>query len=260
MGLTVDLNGICNIGCEFCYQNLDGSTLSERAIYKITDESEFDTVEIGGGEPLIDKRIIPIIKGIREKGKSVHISTNATFIPEGVLDLEDKIRKGTTVQVSLHASNPKLYEEITGRNLFNNVIKNIGRIKPKYDTVMSSVVYQRNLDDVQNLVGLAEELELPLRINLVFPIGNGKNVKLLTQKQIDQLRGYLLVERIKRGSMIDSPLIHESNCTALEKGYGIEKKGLCPVDCDMKRYVSPRGEVYDCEFLQERLLEIEGTR
>lgn len=248
--LTIDINAYCNIGCEFCYQDLDGSQLSENHIYDIVDKNPgFDTVEIGGGEPLLDKRIINIIKRIRENGKKLNISTNTTKIPEGLLDLEDKIRNNTEIQVSLHASNPELYQRITGKDLFNVVIENIGKLKPRYSTLISSAIYKTNFDDVPNIVELANQLELPIRINLVYPVGNGKNVDLLTQNQINQLRSYLLLEKIKQGNMIDSPLIHVNNCIILQNAYDIEKKNKCPLDLG-KKYVSPRGEKYNCEFVR----------
>ena len=37
--LTIDINGYCNEACKFCYQNLDGSTLSEDEILKLVDEN-----------------------------------------------------------------------------------------------------------------------------------------------------------------------------------------------------------------------------
>ena len=248
--LTIDINGYCNLGCEFCYQNLDGSELSEEEILKILDKNpNFADIEIGGGEPFLHKNIINIIKNIREKGKKLHISTNATRIPEGFLELEDRLRQGSQVQVSLHASNPELYKEITKRDLFNAVIDNIKKIKPRYSTLISSAIYQANFDDVPNIVDLSSELELPLRVSLVFPVGNGKNVDLLTPKQIDDLKSYLLLKKVEKGEMIDSPIVHENNCIALQSFYGIEKQGICPADSG-KLYVSPVGEEYNCEFLR----------
>ena len=247
--LTIDVNGYCNLGCEFCYQNLDGSELSEEEILKILDKNpNFADIEIGGGEPFLHKDIISIIKSMREKGKKLHISTNATRIPEGFLELEDRLRQGSQVQVSLHASNPELYKKITKKDLFNAVIDNIGKIKPRYSTLISSAIYQANFDDVPNIVDLSSELELPLRVSLVFPVGNGKNVDLLTAKQIGDLKSYLLFKKIE-GNMIDSPIIHENNCVALQNFYGIVKRGICPADSG-KLYVSPAGEEYNCEFLR----------
>src|SRR3989338_2466197 len=97
--LTVDINGFCNERCRFCYAKLNGSILPEKEIMKLVDNSDADVVEIGGGEPFLDKRIVRIIREIRER-KRVHISTNATLIPAGLLDLEQKVKEGTQIQTS----------------------------------------------------------------------------------------------------------------------------------------------------------------
>ena len=228
--LTIDINGYCNEACKFCYQNLDGSTLSEDEILKLVDENpKARTVEIGGGEPFLDPRIVDLIRFIREKGRGVHIATNATRIPEGFLDLEDSVRGEVQIQVSIHGSNPEMYQRVHGKNLFDKVIGNTKRIKSKFDTIMTSAVYQENFNDVTNLVRLAEELDIPLRVNLVFPVGKGASVQRL------------------KGRKIDSPLIHQNNCYAISEAYGIERKGICPFDCG-KVYVSPSGEKSSCEF------------
>lgn len=246
--LTIDINGYCNEDCRFCYQNLDGSSLSDEEIFRIVDENpDIKTVEIGGGEPFLDMRIIKLTKDLRVKGRNVHISTNATLIPEGFLDLEDSVKKGVQVQVSIHGSNPDIYYKIHERNLFDKVVDNTRKIKPLFNTIMTSAIYQENFDDVPNLVKLASELDLPLRINLVFPIGKGKDVQRLNSQQIDQLRGYLLSQTLSKSNKIDSPLIHQNNCYALVQAYGIEREGVCPFDCG-KVYVSPQGERKSCEF------------
>lgn len=248
--LTIDVNGYCNIACEFCYQDLDGSHLTREEIVGIVEGMpESRIVEIGGGEPLLHKEIQGIITDIRERGKKVHIATNATRIPEGFLDLEKRIREGTQIQVSLHASNPELYEQITGRNCFDQVIENTRLLQSRYATLMTSAIYKENLGDVPHLVELASDLSLPIRVNLVMPVGSGANVTLLTDKEVDRLRGQLLVHKLS-GIQVESPLIHVNNCAAIQNAYGIEKRGLCPVDCAAKLYVSPRGEERNCEFLE----------
>jgi molybdenum cofactor biosynthesis enzyme MoaA len=250
--LVIDLNGTCNIACEPCYQTLDGSVLPRNiALKRVDDNPESDTVELGGGEPFLYKGFPSLVKDLRLRGKKVHVSTNATFIPTGFLELEDVIRNETQVQVSIFAASRRLYEQITGKDMIEKVARNIERIRPRYVTSLSSSIYKKNLDDVPNIVSFASAHQLPLRINLVFPTGNGRNVELLSAKEIDALRGYLLQHKILHGS-IDSPLIHDNNCTALRNAYGIEKRGLCPADC-YKKYVSPRNTEHSCEFLETKL-------
>lgn len=253
--LTIDVNARCNIGCEFCYQNLDGSELSlDQVLNKVESGlkiGRLDIVEIGGGEPFMYKSLLELMTRLTSLGKRIHISTNATFIPNGLIELESRVRDNATIQASLHASNPELYKEITKRDLFYNVINNIKKIKEKFETIISTAVYDKNLYDVPSILGLAYSLELPIRLNLVIPEGAGKNVKLLGAKQIHNLRDLLLLEKIKHPGKVDSSLLHENTCYASQKTYGIEKRGPCPIDMKSKLYVDPRGQSFVCEFYKQ---------
>lgn len=246
---TIDINGYCNIDCSFCYQDLDGSELSADDVLGRIEDSQADTVEIGGGEPLLHKGLFGILRGIAGAGRRAHISTNATFIPKGMLDLEETVRDATTIQVSLHAGNPELYQKITGSDFFDRVIENTARFKERYTTLMTAAIYQENVDNVPQILDVAERLGVPLRVNLVMPVGKGAEVELIGPGQVQELRTYLFTQRF-RGRDVASPLLQFNNCTALEQGYGIGKKGPCPLDCGMKTYTSPRGETRGCEFVQ----------
>lgn len=255
--LTIDINSYCNEKCRFCYQELDESILPEKTIFKIIDEyPTAKTVEIGGGEPFLDPRILNLTKNIRKRGKKVNMATNASLIPNGFLDLEKQVREGIYVHVSLHASNPRLYEKIHGKNLFDKVINNTKKLSSFFNmTGISSVIYQDNFEDVPNLVNLADNLNLPIRINLVFPVGKGQDVKRLNSKQIDQLKGYLLGQKLLKPGKIESSLIHFNHCSALTKAYGIPKMGNCPLDSGDKVYVSSQGEKKACEFYDSSKLK-----
>ncbi len=251
--VNIDITGNCNQRCEFCYQTLDGSSLPTDVILDVVQEQKSDSsVQVGGGEPMLDPRILWLIEKFVDMGKRVHIATNGTVIPEGLLDLEETVKKNVEIQVSLHASSPELYKSITGTDFFDRVLENIGALKAHFTTLITSVVYQRNYGDMQNIIDLAEQMGLPLRVNLVFPVGLGKDVIRLTSKQVEGLRGLLLAERLGKKGMIDSPLVHaESNCHALEVAYGIPRTGQCPFDLG-KLYVAPSGERFGCEFYRKK--------
>lgn len=206
------------------------------------------TVEIGGGEPFVHPDIADIITGIRQVGKLAHVATAGTPLPPTILQLDEKIRKGVEMQISLHAANRELYKHITGRDLFDRVLENIPKIAALYKTGITSAIYKDNLSEVKPLINLAYELELPIRINLVMPIGKGKNVTLLTPGEISRVRGEIVTERILKGNMVESPLLHQNTCYALAEAYGIEKTGVCPIDNHSKQYINPQGEKFSCEF------------
>jgi len=249
VNLTIDINGECNIACEFCYQDLDGSMLSaEKVMGYVKANSQAEVIEIGGGEPFLHDDLIKILCAVADFGKKAHVSTNAVFIPDGLFELEEIVRNKITVQVSLHAGNPGLYHEITGKDFFDCVVENIAHLKDFYKTIVNAVVYQKNFENVPEILDIAESLSVPLRVGLVMPIGNGENVKLIDRVQLKELQSYLFSEKIN-GKMVDSPLLHFNNCSVLEETYGLKKEGICPFECG-KKYVSPAGEVFGCEFVR----------
>jgi len=256
--LTIDINGTCNLECDFCYSELDGTRLNKDEVLNIIQANpDFSKVELGGGEPFIHPELLNIVKQLVTKDKQVHLSTNGTLIPREFLDLdnldlEETVKDNITVQVSLPAGDRESYQAVTGRNLFETVIQTAEELKENYKTVFSTAIYQRNLGQVKNILEVGYGLRIPTRVNLVFPIGKGTEVDLLTPEQVDQLRGILLVEKIKHQGLVDSPLIqepnHETNCPALSEAYGLQIKGICPLTAGRKKYYNHRGESLGCEF------------
>jgi MoaA/NifB/PqqE/SkfB family radical SAM enzyme len=248
--LTIDINGKCNLSCIFCYQNLDGSSLPKEDILDAADENPgAETICLGGGEPFLHKDILRIITGLRAMEREVHIATNATLCNELFLGLEDAVREGIRVQVNLPASNAELYHKMTGKDLFYQMAHNIGKLKGKYQTQLSAVICQDNFDDVPGIASLAKKLELPLRVALVMPIGKGSDIKRLEPPHLEQLRSYLIGQKLHSGAFIDSPILHANSCGALSAAYNLPKQASCPAEMGMKRYISPRGEILPCEFL-----------
>lgn len=250
--ITIDINATCNLSCAFCYQRMDGSELGLARILDIADsEPAARLIQIGGGEPFLHEQLADILIGMYERGRKVHVSTNMTYVPASLRTLDKKVRDNTQVQISLHAADPSSYAAITGYDHFDEAIDNTHSMMQLYATNISSSIYASNLDQVPGLISMASGLGIPIRIGLVFPIGKGQDVSLLDAAQVDHLRGYLLAQRLQKGDIIDSPLIHSSNCFALEKHYGMKKTSACPVECGQKKYFAPDGTTKDCEFMKD---------
>lgn len=247
--LTIDITGSCNIDCEFCYSEKDDNKLNKNQIMGIINENkEFDTIEIGGGEPLLHPEITEIIQYLIEKRKRIHLSSNGVVIPENILNLEDLIKNNITLQISLPSVDQENYKKITGKDYLNSVLNNIVKLKEKnYSLVINSPIYARNFSEVDSILNIANNLNAPIRIGLILPEGKGKNVELLDKHNLRILRNKLLLARIQN-NLVDSPLIHESSCPVLEKVYGIIQLKKCAIDSGDKKYYNQRGVSYNCEF------------
>jgi MoaA/NifB/PqqE/SkfB family radical SAM enzyme len=247
--LTVDVSGKCNLNCEPCYQYLDGSELTIKQIEHIVkDNPHASVVNIGGGEPMQHKNIIPIIQLVYDAQKKAHISTNATIIPKEILTLDDAIKNNTSIQVSINAATKETYKAVTGHDLFERVLQNVELLKSNYHTTLSAMIYRTNFHEVESIMNLGEQLGLPVRFGLVLPAGKGKNVEKITPEEANWLRGTLLLKEIAKPGVIYGPLVHQINCPILASVYNLgNQKGFeCLKD---KVYHNSRGTQTSCEFL-----------
>lgn len=82
-------------------------------------------IGLSGGEPLLRKDIHLIASDIVSEGLEVIIITNAVLLTEELLR---KMPPGIHFEVTLHASNAVLHNEIAGHDVFDRTVKNISRI------------------------------------------------------------------------------------------------------------------------------------
>lgn len=261
--LTIDVNSECNLSCEFCYNSDTKDALTLDDIIEIEQKySSAVLYEIGGGEPLLHKELTPIIEYLVKKEKIVNIVTNGTVLNEKFLKLAKKYPSQIEIEVSLHASNPELFKEITGKDMFDKVIGHINEYKKNFTTIITTAVYEKNFDDVQNILLLRRELGVPIRVSLIFPSGKGENVKLLSKDKIKKLTDTLMTERLFSGNYVLPTLMYadsscssfkNTNCEALKRYYGFEKEGKCPAETGEKIYIDSAKRCKTCEFLEEEI-------
>ncbi len=220
--LTIDINNPqkqCNLACEFCYSwDLEG-ILSLEDIKKVVEYNPQHTlIELGGGEPMLHKEIVAIVSYLTlDAHKNVHIATNGTYVPKQLYELPDIARQSIQIQVSLHASTSALFGVITGNfSLFDKVLQHLTELKTTFSTIVNTALYQKNYDDLPNIVELVHQYDVPHRINLVMPVGRGKEVALLTAQQIAEVTSYLLNKK-SDGYTVDSPLLRPNTCPVLQK-------------------------------------------
>lgn len=247
--LTIDITGACNLDCEFCYNDDKTGILGAGEIDDIIIANpDAPVVDIGGGEPLLHKDIVQIIQSISRQNKRANISTNLTIIPGGLLGLEESVRKNTSMQVSINAATKETYNAVAKRDLFEQVVGNIKQVQQLYNTTLSAVIYRNNFSEVDGLLALAETINLPLKISLALPVGNARNIKLITPEEANVLRGKLLLGKISHNVKVYGPLVHEISCPIISATYQMgEATNACNVG---KAYYNQHGEKSFCEFVK----------
>ena len=82
ISIVWEITNNCNFKCPHCrlYEEhyIDNEEIENKIIKEIID-SEVLTVNISGGEPLLNNRVFSIIQSLTEKGIYVGISTNGWF-------------------------------------------------------------------------------------------------------------------------------------------------------------------------------------
>lgn len=80
---------VCNFRCKFCFAKYANKTLEfeeqKEVIKKIAQSNQFDEINFAGGEPLLDKNIVALIKYAFELGLKVSIITNGFLLDTPLL-------------------------------------------------------------------------------------------------------------------------------------------------------------------------------
>ncbi len=248
--LAIDITGACNLDCEFCYNDDRTGMLSAEEIKDIVAANpNAAVVDIGGGEPLLHKDIAEIIQSINRQNRRVNISTNLTIIPDGLLNLDESVRKNTSMQVSINAATKDTYKTVAKRDLFEQVIGNIERVRQLYDITLSAVIYRANFSEVDGILALGKNMNLPVKISLALPVGKARNIELISPEEANVLRGKLLLKKINRDVKVYGPLVHEISCPIIGATYQMgEATNACNAD---KAYYNPHGRKSFCEFVKK---------
>ena len=118
----------CNARCKYCLAEntpKNGQYQSLKSVEKAAKKAKQNGAKeasITGGEPLLDKNIIPKIKIIKKYFKKINLQTN------GILLKDPKAFKKagiTTAIINLPSYDKKIYEELVGIKKYNKVISNL---------------------------------------------------------------------------------------------------------------------------------------
>lgn len=175
--------GTCNMTCNFC----DGAPKSMKGensedvittIQKLVDVG-LDTLVISGGEPLLRKDIVDIIRFSHSKGLEVYLSTNGLLLPPVYSLIKDYIvciglpLDGSSREMhKLMTRNPRQYDATVG--MLEYFIPHAPQHIVKVGTVVSQVNKQ-DLGNIANILFNRPHLYHPdaWRLYQFSPLGDG---------------------------------------------------------------------------------------
>ena len=179
--LRISITDRCNLRCKYCMP--DGVTdvgmkniLTFEEIWEIVRTGVslgITHIRITGGEPLVRKGCVDLIRGIREIPgvETITMTTNGVLLGNYGKQLKEAGVDG--VNISLDTLDPEEFYKITGKRELQEVLVGIRAAKTAGLPVKLNAVNRKELDPIP-LVRYAQEENLPLRFIEMMPVGYGK--------------------------------------------------------------------------------------
>lgn len=183
--LRISVTDRCNLRCVYCVPE-EGILLSRQEeilsyeeilrVSEIAISLGIKKIRITGGEPLVRKDIIYLIRSIAGlKGiKDFSITTNGILLSEFLPDLVNAgIRR---INISLDSLDEEVYASITRGGELRKVLNGIdSALRADPSPVKINTVVVRGLNDMEVLDFAKMTLDMPLWIRFIefMPIGNG---------------------------------------------------------------------------------------
>lgn len=179
--LRISVTDRCNLRC--CYCMPEGvqdvgmkNILTFEEIWEIVRTGVslgITHIRITGGEPLVRKGCVNLIRGIREIPgvETITMTTNGVSLGNYAKQLKEAGVDG--VNISLDTLDPEEFFKITGKRELQEVLAGIRAAKTAGLPVKLNAVNRKELDPIP-LVRYAQEENLPLRFIEMMPVGYGK--------------------------------------------------------------------------------------
>jgi len=208
--LRISLTERCNLRCTYCMPE-DGVLLSHKSnimnfdeIYSIAKtfvENGVTKIRLTGGEPLIRKGLPVLLKKLATLPVEIGITTNGVIVDRFM----DTFKKCGIehINVSLDSLKKEKFRQITRRNYFERVQKNILLLVENGFKVKINAVLIRgfNDDEIVDFVKLSKDLPISIRFIEFMPFdGNKWDMKKMVSyaEIIDRLNSHFLEEQIER--------------------------------------------------------------
>lgn len=174
----ISVTDLCNLGCVYCKPRpvpklKHEDILSVVEIIALANDlvgAGFTKIRLTGGEPLVRKGIIPIVRGVCEACSDVGITTNGILLATYAEELRDAgIGR---VNVSLDTTDKEIYRKVTGGDLLN-ALAGIDAARAAGLRLKLNAVLQRGVnDDPLPLIEYAECVGAELRMIEMMPFAS----------------------------------------------------------------------------------------
>ena len=213
--MRISVTDRCNLRCVYCMPEEGIEYISHDEILSFDEilkicrcvaKLGIKKIKITGGEPLVRKDIISLIRKI----KDIEGIEQVTLTSNGVLlyDMAEELYDAgiDSVNISLDTLDRDEFIRITRRDRYENVVKSIDKlmdlgIKVKINCL---AIKEHNLDDLVNIAAYAKGNNIDVRFIELMPIGYGKNYTVVSNEiilnMLEEKHGSFKLVNEKRGN------------------------------------------------------------
>ena len=179
--LRIAVNETCNLRCIYCmpeegidFKPVEKCLTTDEILRLISIAASLGVrkIRFTGGEPLIYKELVPLIREVAGIPgiKSIHVTTNGLLLQKMA---EDLLAAGVDgVNISLDTLHHDRFEEITRRKGLEKVLEGLSiALRIGFPSVKVNMVAMRsfNEDEIGDFVELAKENQLTVRFIELMP-------------------------------------------------------------------------------------------
>ncbi len=193
--LRISVIDRCNLRCVYCMpeEGIESIPHDEILTYdeilricEIVSELGIRKIKITGGEPLVRKDIVNLIRDIKniDKIEQVTLTTNGILLHEMLDDLYDA--GIDAINISLDTLNKDNFKKITRRDGLEKVLMSIDKaydlgIRVKINCL---AIRDFNLSELVEIASFAKDREIDVRFIELMPIGFGKKYNQIDNDEI----------------------------------------------------------------------------
>ena len=193
--LRISVIDRCNLRCVYCMpeEGIESIPHDEILTYdeilricEIVSELGIRKIKITGGEPLVRKDIVNLVRDIKniDKIEQVTLTTNGILLHEMLDDLYDA--GIDAINISLDTLNKDNFKKITRRDGLEKVLMSIDKaydlgIRVKINCL---AIRDFNLREIVEIASFAKDREIDVRFIELMPIGFGKKYTQIDNDEI----------------------------------------------------------------------------
>lgn len=268
LNLRITLTKLCNLYCSYCHvegedRNAENSALEMTfeeivRIVKIAVDLGISKVKLTGGEPLLRKDILQIVKGIAKIPglEELSMTTNGTLIAPIAKELRANGLK--RVNISLPTIDGETYFKLTGGKL-EDVLEGVkAAVEAGLNPVKLNMLILRSVNDYQvpEMIDFARETGVILQLIELEPVNIGEEYYSMYHKPLDEYEEMLKQKALKaeKRRFMQNRCVYHLPGVKVEIVHPIENTDFCQ-NCTRLRVTSD-GKLKPCLMKNDNTVDI----